>query len=258
MKKFVTENFRFTITVIEGHGCRNGHEVGDVYTCEYGCPMPRGNEGGFCAKTMLKLFPLLEVVRTGGDLRTLGGVGKHVCEFHCPDGAVKFRLEGYDRMTIQPVAARHLPEYAEVIRRSFATVARDFGWTRENCPRHTSFVTNERLREKLAAGYYPFGAFVGEKLVGFVSLTDCGGGVFSICDVSVLPEYRHVGYGRALLDFCKAKVGELGGHKITIGIVEENTVLKNWYAANGFVHTGTKQFEQPPFVLGYMECSLRG
>ena len=75
-------------------------------------------------------------------------------------------------------------------------------------------------------------------------------------DVAILSEYRHFGYGKALLDFCKDKIKELGGSKITIGIVEENTVLKDWYAANEFIHTGTKQFEHLPFTVGYMEWNL--
>ena len=69
MNKFIKEDYNFTITVIDGErnnkgviNCRNGHEVGDTYSCEYGCPMPCGNEGGFCSKTMLKLFPILEAV----------------------------------------------------------------------------------------------------------------------------------------------------------------------------------------------------
>jgi ribosomal protein S18 acetylase RimI-like enzyme len=75
-------------------------------------------------------------------------------------------------------------------------------------------------------------------------------------DVAILPEYRHFGYGKALLDFFKDKIKELGGNKITIGIVEENTVLKEWYTTNGFVHTGIKQFEHLQFTVGYMESSL--
>ena len=78
-------------------------------------------------------------------------------------------------------------------------------------------------------------------------------GTYEMNDVSILPEYRHYGYGKKLLNFCKARVRELGGNKITIGIVEENTVLKEWYAANGFVHTGTKKFEHLPFTVGFME-----
>ena len=88
------EEFRFKITVLKvgldnnpvGH-CRNGHEVGDTFVCEYGCP------GGFCSKSMAKLFPLQEAVRSGGDLRNLGGSAQYTIEFCCPDGVVWFRLE---------------------------------------------------------------------------------------------------------------------------------------------------------------------
>jgi ribosomal protein S18 acetylase RimI-like enzyme len=143
--------------------------------------------------------------------------------------------------------------YAEVIRRSFATVAQEFNLTKENCPGHTSFITDERLASKIKDGYYPFGYFSDGKLVGFTSLTDMGNGAFEMNDVAILPEYRHFGYGKSLIDFCKDKVCELGGNKITIGIVEENIVLKDWYAVNGFTHTGTKRFEYLPFTVGYME-----
>ena len=90
MKKWYNEDYSFKITVIEGQAscCRNGHEIGDEYTCEYNCP------SGFCSKSMLKLFPLLEAVRSGGDLSNLlAGASKHCGDFICPDGVVKFRLE---------------------------------------------------------------------------------------------------------------------------------------------------------------------
>jgi diamine N-acetyltransferase len=80
-----------------------------------------------------------------------------------------------------------------------------------------------------------------------------GNGVFEMNDVAILPNYRHKGYGKQILDFCKAKVAELGGHKINIGIVEDNTKLKNWYLQNDFNHTGTKTFDGLPFTVGFME-----
>lgn len=89
MKKWYKED-TFKITVVDGQAehCRNGHEVGDVYTCEYGCP------GGFCSKSMAKLFPLMEAVRSGGNLSNLlAGATKHRGKFTCPDGIVTFRLE---------------------------------------------------------------------------------------------------------------------------------------------------------------------
>ena len=259
MKKFITENKSFTITVVDRAKdgkplqCRNGHEAGDAYVCEYGCPMPTNGCGGFCSKTMMNLYRLKEVVYTNGDLRLLGYPNNHDIEFPCPDGVVWFRMQIHDLAEIRPLDAGHLPQYADIIRRSFATVAKDFGWTRENCPGHTSFITNKRLASKIKDGYYPFGYFVGDTIFGFASLTDVGDGVYEMNHVSILPEWRHYGYGKRLVDFCKDKVRELGGSKIIIGIVEDQTVLKDWYAANGFAHTGTKSFDHLPFKVGFME-----
>ena len=94
MKNWYKENYSFKVTVVvvgaDGNPecCRNGHEVGDIYACEYGCP------GGFCSKSMAKLFPLMEAIRAGGDLSNLlMGATKHCGEFRCPDGVVTFKLE---------------------------------------------------------------------------------------------------------------------------------------------------------------------
>ncbi len=47
---------------------------------------------GICSKTMMMLFPLMEAVRSGGDLENLGGDGKYTKQIVCPDGCVIFRL----------------------------------------------------------------------------------------------------------------------------------------------------------------------
>lgn len=106
MKKWYDEEYGFTIEVIavshngstDGH-CRNGDEVGDIYRCTFDCPVNQCGRG-FCGKAMLYLYPLLEAVRSGGDLRRLGGwsplgnvIDSPLCkEFVCPDGVVTFRL----------------------------------------------------------------------------------------------------------------------------------------------------------------------
>ena len=38
------------------------------------------------------LYPLMEAIRSGGDLRNVGGSDKHVKDIVCPDGCVMFRL----------------------------------------------------------------------------------------------------------------------------------------------------------------------
>ena len=71
--------------------CRNGEEPGDVYRCTYGCPVNQDGEG-ICSKTMMMLYPLMEAIRSGGDLENLGGDSKYTKTIVCPDGCVLFRL----------------------------------------------------------------------------------------------------------------------------------------------------------------------
>ncbi|MCL2202522.1 MAG: GNAT family N-acetyltransferase [Defluviitaleaceae bacterium] len=154
-------------------------------------------------------------------------------------------------MIIEPMTDTHLSEYADVVRRSFATVADEFGYA--DSPEFSSNIPDELLADKIAPGYYPFGACVDGKIVGFVSLTHAGEGVYKLQKLTILPEYRHHGYGKALLDFCKAKAQELGGNKISIKLMDNDTRLKKWYLSHGFVHTSTKHYEGIPFPVGHME-----
>ena len=76
-------------------------------------------------------------------------------------------------------------------------------------------------------------------------------------NLAVLPEYRHLGIGKELVDYSITySKNILGANKIKIGIVEENTILKEWYEKIGFVHTGTKKFEHLPFTVGFMEIEI--
>ena len=98
MKKWYDEEYEFTVEVTSllhsdttEHYCRNGEEVGDKYTCTYGCPVNKDGYG-ICSKTMMMLYPLMEAVRSGGDLENLGGDGKYSKTIVCPDGCVMFKL----------------------------------------------------------------------------------------------------------------------------------------------------------------------
>ena len=102
-------------------------------------------------------------------------------------------------------------------------------------------------------GWHMFALFSGDKIIGYVSLSKEDDNTFELHNLAVLPELRHNGYGKMLLDYAKDKVKSLGGSKIKIGIIEESTILKNWYIANGFVHTGMKKFDHLPFTSGYLE-----
>lgn len=98
MKKWYAEEYEWTIEVtgfLRGDKteryCRNGEEIGDVYTCTYGCPVNKDGQG-ICSKCMTVMFPIMEAVRSGGDLRRIGGSGQYTKDVVCPDGCVMFRL----------------------------------------------------------------------------------------------------------------------------------------------------------------------
>ncbi len=137
-------------------------------------------------------------------------------------------------MQIKPIEKAELSACLNVIHRSFATVAEEFGLTRENCPKHTSFLPMEYLETQFGWGWTMFGLYENEQIVGYVSLSKEADGTYELHHLAVLPECRHLGYGKILLDRAKETAAENGGTKITIGIIEESTVL----------HIGEKLFEK--------------
>ena len=98
-----------------------------------------------------------------------------------------------------------------------------------------------------------YGLYAGKKIIGYMSLSKQDDNTYELHNLAILPEYRHNGFGKQMLDFAKETVKSLGGIKIKIGIIEESTILKNWYIANGFESVGTKKFDHLPFTSGYLE-----
>ncbi len=98
MKKWYDEEYEFTVKVtgfLRGDHteryCRNGEEIGDIY------PAPTAARSirtgcGICSKTMMMLYPLMEAVRSGGDLTMWAAMNKYAKTIVCPDGCVMFRL----------------------------------------------------------------------------------------------------------------------------------------------------------------------
>lgn len=149
-----------------------------------------------------------------------------------------------------------LKESLEIIRNSFATVASGFGLNEENCPSNPAFISLAKLRELRGKGVRMFGLVCDDRQVGFVAIEKSGDAVYYMEKLAVLPEYRHRGFGKQLMDFVFAYVRRESGKKVSIGIINENTVLKNWYRDYGFVETGTRRFEHLPFLICFMEKNV--
>ncbi len=162
------------------------------------------------------------------------------------------------RYVIRKVGKADITDCVSVIRRSFRTVAEEFGFTEENAPGFTAFSTTEEkvlywMTEQHRSMY---GCFKEEQLVGYYNLLPTENG-YELGSLSVLPEYRHAGIGRILLTDAMIRVAAEGAGRMEISIVEENTILRKWYESMGFLHTGTKKFDFFPFTAGYMERDLK-
>lgn len=148
-----------------------------------------------------------------------------------------------------------LPVCLEIIHKSFKTVADKFNFTKENCPRHTSFMPIEKLEEQYKNGFKMFLYSFNDDNIGFFSVKSYDNNL-ELNTLGVLPEYRENGIGRSIIDFSKKYAREHNCRKIKISIVEENTILRKWYESLGFIHTGIKIILDLPFTVGFMELTL--
>lgn len=162
----------------------------------------------------------------------------------------------WEENMIRQIEIAEINECASVIRDSFKTVALEFGINQENCPGHTSFISTEKLQKQYTSNRPMFVYVKDSKIVGYCSLSSNKDGSYELDNVAILPEYRHKNFGKEMIEFAKCKVKKMGSNKITIGIIEENVKLKEWYSDLGFIHTGTKKFEHLPFTVGYMEIDI--
>jgi diamine N-acetyltransferase len=142
---------------------------------------------------------------------------------------------------------------AAVIRESFATLAETLNITRENCPTHPSFITDDEVISLVRRGLRFYGLSHEGRLAGVVGVRRVDEQVYSVEKLAVLPEVRHCGYGRRLMDHACDLIRLAGGKRITISVIDENTVLKEWYLGQGFRVTETKRYEQLPFTVCLME-----
>ena len=160
---------------------------------------------------------------------------------------------------IKEINKNEFAECVNVIKKSFQTVADEFGFTIENAPRFTAFATTvERLFYQLEYEHRLMMAYFSDegKLLGYYSLMFLENSECELSNLCVLPEFRHKKIGEALLEDAVIRAKNSGCKKIKIGIVEENKVLRRWYEAHGVVHTHTEKYDFFPFTCGYMEKNI--
>ena len=159
---------------------------------------------------------------------------------------------------IREVKIEEIPECVDLIKKAFLTVAEEFGITEDNAPRFTAFATTvDRLMWHINEEHRPMFVYVEDGVIcGYYSLLLQENNECELNNLAVLPEYRHKGIGKKLIDHACCKARELGCNVMNIGIVEENVRLRKWYEKAGAVHVGTQKYDFFPFTCGYMKKNL--
>jgi len=148
--------------------------------------------------------------------------------------------------------------HTRVLNAAFGTIADQYGLTKENSPTNNAFITSEMLKSQLTANREFYSYEEDAKAIGFIAIEKAlnDPGTFYLEKVAVLPEYRHKHIGRHLMAFATTRIKELGGKRISIGLIDSNAVLKQWYEKQGYVAFGSKSFDHLPFDVCFMEKFL--
>jgi len=146
-----------------------------------------------------------------------------------------------------------LKESVNVIRNAFQTVACEFNLTKENCPTSPAFIEYHniiKLKEKRTS---LFGYFKDHKQVGFMAIKKASDTIYYVEKLAVVPEERNNGYGQEMMYFAEDYVRQLNGERISVGIINDSTILKKWYNKMGYEVTGFRIYTHLPFEVCFME-----
>lgn len=146
---------------------------------------------------------------------------------------------------------------ANIISESFRNVARRFSLTQENCPKHPSNCTISWIESDMERGVEYFILFQSGSPIGCVGLERPSMDVCYLERLSVLPEMRGKHFGISLVRHALHYAASKGARKVSIGIIAEQTELKEWYNAQGFVEVGLKSFPHLPFQVCFMALNLK-
>jgi len=153
------------------------------------------------------------------------------------------------------LSEKELKNFLHVIINSFTTVSDELGLTRETAPTNPAFITIDRLLD-VYKKIQCFGLYYKNLPIGFFGLEQSADSQLILEKLSVLPEFRHKGYGKMILDYAIKSAAAMNMAKVSIAIINENIRLKKWYMNYGFSEVRINIFPHLPFEVCFMELNL--
>jgi N-acetylglutamate synthase-like GNAT family acetyltransferase len=158
---------------------------------------------------------------------------------------------------IRICTAKDAQVLAEITQKSFQYVADRFGLTPNNAPRHPSNCTVDWIRKDMEDGVTYFAIENKNHVVGCVALKKAKTEVCYLERLAVLPNQRRRGFGKTLVEHVLSEARLLGVNYVSIGIIAEQTELKNWYKKLGFLEGESKEFPHLPFRVTFMSYGIK-
>jgi diamine N-acetyltransferase len=160
------------------------------------------------------------------------------------------------RPSIRPASENDITAIAHLIQLAYKDVARRFGLTPDNCPKHPSNCTDAWIRSDLERAVTYFLLVHDNTLIGCAALEATDHSVAYLMRLAVLPEFRRRGFGEMLVQHIISQARQLAMSSISIGLIAEQEELATWYGNLGFIPGETKRFEHLPFTVRYMTYPL--
>jgi len=161
-------------------------------------------------------------------------------------------------ITIKEINTKNIDELnkcVDIIKQSFIKVRDDLSLTKENCPSHPSFIKVEDLFKLSEKDVFFYGLFLSEKQIGLYIIEKGNNGYYYVEKLSTLPDYRHKGYGKKMMKHAIEYSVKNNAKGISVALINEQKILKNWYKSIGFIEMSKKQFDHLPFTVCFMELN---
>ena len=144
----------------------------------------------------------------------------------------------------------------DILNKAFMTVAIQYNFTKETVERFPAFMESVVIDNQLKNGLKMYGYKEDNKIVGCAGYSFYNDKVYMIERLGTLPEYRHKGIGKKLMEFIENKIRKNGGKIAEIHVVDINEVLIEWYKNKNYKQIRTDKLYDGERKLPFNSCVM--
>jgi ribosomal protein S18 acetylase RimI-like enzyme len=143
-----------------------------------------------------------------------------------------------------------------ILNKAFFTVAQELHFTKENASTFPAFIHADRIEKSLKNGLRMFGYVIDEQIIACAGFSHYKDETYFIERLATLPEYRHRGIGKKMMDFVEIQIKNIGGKNIEIHVVDKNTPLREWYKQLHYKEIRIDEIPSLPFYSCVMNKTI--